>query len=66
MDKWTSDFWIANENECKKTLMEPGSWEKVIHFVKFKEPQKCINYYINDLIDFHIIICKNIVGTYVV
>lgn len=29
MDKWTPDFWIANESECKKTLLEPGNWEKV-------------------------------------
>lgn len=30
MDKWTPDYWIANESECKKILLEPGNWEKVI------------------------------------
>lgn len=30
MDKWTRDFWLANENECRRTLMEPENWKKVI------------------------------------
>jgi len=30
MDTWTADIWNDNEDECKKTLNEPGNWEKVI------------------------------------
>lgn len=48
MDKWTPKFWTENENECKKTLMEPGNWEKVIHVdIKKKYQSIFINKYIN-------------------
>lgn len=29
MDTWTADIWNGNEEECKRTLNEPGNWEKV-------------------------------------
>ncbi|XP_027852654.2 mini-chromosome maintenance complex-binding protein [Aphis gossypii] len=29
MDTWTADIWNENEGECKKTLNEPGNWEKI-------------------------------------
>uniref|UniRef100_A0A2S2P4D9 Mini-chromosome maintenance complex-binding protein n=1 Tax=Schizaphis graminum TaxID=13262 RepID=A0A2S2P4D9_SCHGA len=29
MDTWTADIWNDNEDDCKKTLNEPGNWEKV-------------------------------------
>lgn len=32
MDSWTADIWNSNEDECKRTLNEPGNWEKVIKF----------------------------------
>lgn len=35
MNTWTKDFWVANADECKKTLMEPGNWEKVIQTYKY-------------------------------
>lgn len=33
MDTWTKNFWIENEAECMKTLMEPENWKKVIEIM---------------------------------